>query len=90
MWSRYPATDRMPSLLCLAHYGPGLMGYQTGARIVRRAQEQAEPEYIRPGTASSKRAVTPAASRSTTLSAGVHLIGIEIQFARVPEAGQPE
>jgi hypothetical protein len=54
-------TDRMPSHLCIAHYGPGLMGYQTGARIVRQAQEQAGPEYIRPGTASSKLAVTPAA-----------------------------
>jgi hypothetical protein len=51
----------MPSHLCLAHYGPGLIRYQTGARIVRRAQEQAGPEYIRPGTASSKQAVTPAA-----------------------------
>ncbi len=51
----------MPSHLCLAHYGPGLMGYQTGACIVRQAQEQAEPDYIRPGKASSKRAVTPAA-----------------------------
>jgi hypothetical protein len=51
----------MPSHLCLAHYGPGLMGYQTGARIVRQAQEQLAPESIRPGTASSKLAVTPAA-----------------------------
>jgi hypothetical protein len=55
----------MPSHLRLAHYGPGLNGYQSGARIVRQAQEQTEPEYIRPGTASSKQAVTPAASRST-------------------------
>jgi hypothetical protein len=47
-------TDRMPSHLCLAHYGPGLMGYQTGARIVRQAQEQAMSDYIRPDTAISK------------------------------------
>lgn len=33
-----------------------------GARIVRRAQDQTLPEYIRPGTISSERAVTPAAS----------------------------
>ena len=51
----------MPSYLCLAYYGLGLMRYQTGARTVRRAQEQAEPEYIRPGAATSVRAVTPAA-----------------------------
>jgi hypothetical protein len=55
----------MPSHLCLAHYGPGLNDYQTGACIVRQAQEQTEPEYIRPGTASSKSPVTPAASNST-------------------------
>ena len=34
----------------------------TGARIVRRAQDRTVPEYIRPGTASSERAVTPALS----------------------------
>jgi len=34
----------------------------TGARIVRRAQERTMPEYIRPGTATSERAVTPALS----------------------------
>ena len=34
---------------------------QTGARIVRQAQEQTGPEYIRPGTVSSRLAVTPAA-----------------------------
>jgi hypothetical protein len=75
MWSRYPATDRMPSHLCLAHDGPGLMEYQSGARIVRRAQEQAAPEYIRPDTAASK-AGGDARRRfeSTTMSAGVSLI----------------
>ena len=41
------------------------MGYQTSARTVRQAQKQAGPEYIRPDTASSKQAVTPAASKST-------------------------
>ena len=51
----------MPSHLCLAHYGLGLIGYQTGARIVRQAQEQTEPEYIRPCTVPSEPAVTPAA-----------------------------
>lgn len=55
----------MPLHLCLAHYGPGLMGYQSGACIVRQVQEQTGPEYIRPGTASSKSAVTPADSKST-------------------------
>ena len=55
----------MPSHLRLAHYGPGLIGYQTGACIVGQAQEQAGPEYIRPGTASSEPEVTPAASMST-------------------------
>jgi hypothetical protein len=44
----------MPTHLRLAHYGLGLNRYQTGARIVRRAREQAGPEYIRPDTASSK------------------------------------
>jgi hypothetical protein len=58
-------TDRMPSHLRLAHYGPGLKGYQSGARIVRQAQEHAGPEYIHPHTASSRLAVTPAASTST-------------------------
>jgi hypothetical protein len=67
-------TDRMPSHLCLAHYRPGLIGYQTGARIVRRAQDQTGPEYIRPCTVPSTLAVTPAASKSTTMSAGVNLI----------------
>ena len=33
------ANGRDASHLCLAHYGPGLIGYQTGARVVRRAQE---------------------------------------------------
>ena len=61
----------MPSHLHLAHYGPGLSGYQSGARIVRQAQEQAGPESIRPGTAASKPAVTPAAPKSTQGSAGV-------------------
>ena len=51
----------MSSHLCLAHYGPGLIGYQSGACIVRQAQEQTGPEYIRPRTITSKRAVTPAA-----------------------------
>jgi hypothetical protein len=73
----------MPSHLCLAHCGPGLMGYQTGARIVRQAQEQTEPEYIRPGTASSKQAVTSSASKSTyDVRWGNLDMGIEIQFAR--------
>ena len=44
----------MPTHLRLAHYGLGLNRYQTGARIVRQAGEQAEPEYIRPDTTSSK------------------------------------
>lgn len=35
----------MPSHLCLAHYGPGLIGYQTGACIVRQAQERTGSEY---------------------------------------------
>ena len=83
-------TDRMPSHLCLAHCGPGLLGYQTGARVVRQAQEQAGPEYIRPDTASSKRAVTPSASKSTyDVRWGNLDMGIEIQFARIREAGQP-
>jgi hypothetical protein len=34
---------------------------QTGACIVRQAQERTMPEYIRPGTVSSTLAVTPAA-----------------------------
>jgi hypothetical protein len=84
-------TDRIPSHLCLAHYRPGLIGYQTGARIVRQAQEQTEPEYIRPCTVSSKLAVTPVASKSTyDVRWGKPDMGIEIQFARVTEAGQPE
>jgi hypothetical protein len=37
------------------------MGYQTGACIVRQAQEWTGPEYIRPRTVPSKPAVTPAA-----------------------------
>ena len=84
-------TDRMPSHPCLAHYRPGLIGYQTGARIVRQAQEQTEPEYIRSCTVSSKLAVTPVASKSTyDVRWGKPDMGIEIQFARVTEAGQPE
>lgn len=67
-------TNGMPSHLHLAHCGPGLIGVQTGARIVRQTQEQAGPEYIRPGAASSRQAVTPAASKSATMSAGVNLI----------------
>ena len=51
----------MPSHLCLAHYGRGLMGSQTGAYIVSQAQEQTGPEYTRPDTVSSTRGVTPAA-----------------------------
>ena len=53
----------MPSHLCLAHYGPGLNRYQTGACIVRQVQEQTGPEYIRPDTVSWKQAVMPAASQ---------------------------
>jgi hypothetical protein len=53
----------MPSHLCLAHYGPGLNRYQSGACIVRQAQEQTGPEYICPCTVPSKPAVTPAASQ---------------------------
>jgi hypothetical protein len=37
------------------------MGYQTGARVVRRAQDKAGSEYIRPDTTTSKLAVTSAA-----------------------------
>jgi len=37
------------------------MGYQSGARIVRQAQDQAGRKYIRPGTASSTLAATHAA-----------------------------
>jgi hypothetical protein len=53
----------MPSHLCLAHYGPELIEYQTGACIVRQAQEWTGPEYIHPCTVPSKPAVTPAASQ---------------------------
>ncbi len=78
-------TDRMPSHLCLAHYGPGLMGYQTGACIVRQAQEQAGPEYTRPGTASSKPAVTPAALKvHNNVRWGKPDMGFETQSARGP------
>jgi hypothetical protein len=81
----------MPSHHCLAHYGPGLMGYQAGAYIVRQAQEQTGPEYIRPDTASSELAVTPAASQSTYhVRWGKPDMGIETQFARVTEVGRPE
>jgi hypothetical protein len=81
----------MPSHLCLAHYGPRLMGYQTDACIVRQAQEQIMPEYIRPDTASSTLAVTPAASKSTyDVRWGKPDMGIEIQFAGVREAEQPK
>ena len=76
-------TDRMPSHLRLAHDGPGLMGYQTGACIVRQARDQAGPESIRPGTASSTLEVTPAASESTyDVRWGNPDKAIEIQFAR--------
>jgi hypothetical protein len=55
------------------------------------AQEQTESEYIRPCTVSSKLAVTPVASKSTYDDRwGKPDMGIEIQFARVTEAGQPE
>jgi hypothetical protein len=54
----------MASHLCLAHYGPGLIGYQTGACIVRQARDQTGPEYIRPHTVTSKRTVMPVASQS--------------------------
>lgn len=59
---------------CRASYGPGLIGYQTGARIVRQALEQSVPEYIGPSTGSSTLAGRPPLSKSTTLSAGVSLI----------------
>lgn len=58
----------MPSHLRLVHYGPGLNGYQSGARIVRQAREKTKPEYIRPGRVTSKRTVMPAASKSTNVS----------------------
>jgi hypothetical protein len=81
----------MPSHLCLAHYGPGPMGYQTGARIVRQAQDQTGPEYIRPDTVPSKLAVTPVASKSTyDVRWGEPDMGIDIQFARTTEAGPTE
>ena len=49
-----------------SHLSPRLLrawadGVQTGACIVKQAQEQTGPEYIRPGTGSSTLAVTPAA-----------------------------
>jgi len=76
-------TDRMPSHLCLAHYGPGLIGYQSGACIVRQAQEQAGPDYIRPDTAPSKPAVTPAASEVlNNVRWGKPDMGSETQSAR--------
>ncbi|KLK94647.1 hypothetical protein AA309_02340 [Microvirga vignae] len=50
----------MRRISCRASYGPGLIGVQTGACIVRQAQEQTGPESIRPDTVSSKLAVTPA------------------------------
>jgi len=72
-------TDRMPSHLCLAHYGPGLIGYQSGARIVRQAQEQAGPDYICPGSAASRHAVTPAAPEIHNIVRwGLPNMGIEI------------
>jgi hypothetical protein len=37
----------MPSHLCLSHYGPRLIVYETGACIVRQTQEWTGPEYIR-------------------------------------------
>jgi hypothetical protein len=54
-------TGGMPS-----HLSPRLLRawadrVQTGACIVRQAQERTMPEYIRPGTVSSTLAVTPAA-----------------------------
>jgi hypothetical protein len=68
----------MPSHLCLAHYGPGLMGYQTGACIVRQAQDQTGPEYIRPCTVPSKPAVTPAASQvHNNVRWGKHNMGMD-------------
>jgi hypothetical protein len=51
----------MPSHLYLAHYGPGLIGYQTGACVVRQGQEQTGRDYIPPDTISSRHAVAPAA-----------------------------
>ncbi len=81
-------TDRMPSHLCLAHYGPGLIGYQTGARIVRQAQEQTEPEYIRSCTVSSKLAVTPVASKSTyDVRWSIPDMGIETQITTPIKTG---
>ena len=76
-------TDRMPSHLCLAHYGPGLIGYQTGACIVRQAQKQTGPEYIRPGAVSLRQAVTPAALKvHNNVRWGKPDMGIETQSAR--------
>jgi hypothetical protein len=63
------------------------MGYQTGARIVRRAQEQADPSWhglIEAGGDARRFEVHNTVRWSTPD------IGIEIQFARVTEAAQPE
>jgi hypothetical protein len=64
---------------------------QTGTCIVRQAPDQTGPEYIRPHTVTSKLAVTPVASKSTyDVRWGEPDMGIEIEFARTTEAGQPE
>jgi hypothetical protein len=55
-------------------YGPGLIGYQTGACIVRQTQDQTGPEYIRPGTVTSKLGDDARRSEVHMMSAGVSLI----------------
>lgn len=76
---------------CRASYGPGLIGYQSGAGIVRQAQEQTGPEYIRPGAVPSKLAVTPAAYEvHNNVRWGKPDMGIETQFARAIEAARTE
>ena len=55
---------------------------QTGACIVRQAQDWTGPEYIRPGTVSSTLAVTPAALEvHNTVRWGKPDIRIDIKFA---------
>jgi hypothetical protein len=67
---------------CHASYGPGLIRYQSGARVVRRAQERTAPEYIRPGTVSTTLAVTLAAVEvHNNVRWGKPDIRIDIQFA---------
>ena len=64
----------MPTHLCLAHYGLGLNGYQTGARIVRRAREQTGSEYIRPNPIPTKQGSDARRSEVLAMSAGIRPI----------------